>query len=349
MPSVIGWSPLLHRPARAGDARAQGRSTWREIMAAARAGDAATIAALADFALERECRPVFELLLGWSADLREFLSARGTGAGELDRCAERLAALLAVPGGAPFDPHRGWAAVEASVARIRRAAASSDWAGAASAARDACDTWRSVHDRVVDLSFGWMSEVVARLGETAVPEMFEAIARPHFEEFFSLADPALRSWEDSGAEAVLYDTLEAMRVHLSTTGRDGVPLDVADRGDYWELTFDPCGSGGRAIRGDDREGTPSRMDEPYRFARIEGAYPWTDGVAGMCVYCNHCQQVYEQWTIDAAGLPFLVVDPPVGNDPRDAGRARRCRYRIYKRADAVPDHVYLRCGRERPE
>ena len=51
----------------------------------------------------------------------------------------------------------------------------------------------------------------------------------------------------------------------------------------------------------------------------------------MCVYCNHCQQLYEQWTIDRAGIPFLVVDPPTAADGVGHDAPKRCRYTIYKR------------------
>ena len=131
-----------------------------------------------------------------------------------------------------------------------------------------------------------------------------------------------------------------MRVHLSTVRRDGAPIELIEHEDRWEMTFDPCGSGGRALRGDAVEGTPSRLEPPYEFAYIEGAYDWTDGKAGMCVYCNHCQLLYEQWPMDRAGIPFLVVDPPTYPEGVGHDDPQRCRYTIYKSAEAVPDEVY---------
>ena len=223
-----------------------------------------------------------------------------------------------------------------------------EWDEASALVRQACEAWRIVHDRVVDTSYAWMSEYAARLGEEAVPAMFRAIGEKHFKEFFNLGDPARHAWTEGGVDAVLLDTLEAMRVHLSTWNRNGAPLSVTEHPDRWEFEFDPCGSGGRALRGDIVEGTPSRTQPPYRFGVIEGAYDWTDGKAGMCIYCNHCQQIYEQWTIDAAGIPFLVIDPPTIADGVGHDSPKRCRYTIYKRPEAVPDEVYVRCGREAP-
>ena len=62
-----------------------------------------------------------------------------------------------------------------------------------------CEAWRVLHDRVVDSSFGWMSAFVERFGETAVPEMYEEIGGDHFAEFFALADPERRAWDDEGS------------------------------------------------------------------------------------------------------------------------------------------------------
>ena len=163
---------------------------------------------------------------------------------------------------------------------------------------------------MIDSSYGWMSIWVEHFGEESVPQMFELVAMEHFEEFFELGDPKRHAWTEGGSDGVLLDTLEAMRAHLSTVRRDGAPIRMVEHEDRYELEFDPCGSGGRALRGDIVEGTPSRIQEPYNFGVIKGAYDWTDGKSGMCVYCSHCQQLYEQWTIDRSGIPFLVVDPP---------------------------------------
>ncbi len=200
---------------------------------------------------------------------------------------------------------------------------------------------------MIDSSYGWMSIWVERFGEESVPQMFELVAMEHFEEFFELGDPKRHAWTEGGSDAVLLDTLEAMRAHLSTLRRDGAPIEMVEHEDRYEFEFDPCGSGGRALRGDIVEGTPSRIQQPYSFGVIKGAYDWTDGKSGMCVYCNHCQQLYEQWTIDRSGIPFLVVDPPTAADGVGHDGPKRCRYTIYKRAEAVPDEVFERCGRDR--
>lgn len=346
MPAVT-FSPLTERNSRAEPLADQRRSTWEAISLAIDRRDREAALELADFALNGECRFIFDLLDGWARDLRAELGRRGVAAQRLAGTEHRLAELLAFPDGRPYDAAAGWAMLEAAVVRLTERLRQDDWSAAREALPAACEAWRVLHDRVVDRSYGWMSTWVEELGEATVPEMFRAIGREHFEEFLALGDPARRAWTEGGCDAVVLDTLEAMRAHLSTVDRNGAPIQMVEHDDRFEFEFDPCGSGGRALRGDLVEGTPSRTEDPYRFGVIEGAYDWTDGRAGMCVYCNHCQQLYEQWTIDRAGIPFLVIDPPTAADGVGHDSPKRCRYTIYKTAEAVPNEIFSRCGRTR--
>jgi hypothetical protein len=341
------FSRLVDRQARVGDITDQCRSTWDKIGEALELRQADDALALAEFAVEHECRFVYDILTGWSTEIRALLARRGVSDDELDRVDERLRRLLAYPDGKPYSPEAGWNLLGEAKQSLRRRIEAGAWEEAEAIVPTVCEAWRVLHDRVVDSSFGWMSAFVERFGETAVPEMYEEIGGDHFAEFFALADPERRAWDDEGRAAVLLDTVEAMRIHLSTVRRDGAPIELIEHEDRWEMTFDPCGSGGRALRGDIVEGTPSRLEPPYEFAYIEGAYDWTDGKSGMCVYCNHCQLLYEQWPMDRAGIPYLVVDPPTYPEGVGHDDPQRCRYTIYKTAEAVPDEVYARCGKKR--
>lgn len=347
MAHAVEHSELTGRKARMGSFEDQRRSTWDKLSEAIAAHDEEAALELAEFVLDGECRFIFDLLTGWADDLRRLLEERGVPEEELRAQTERLAQLLAFPDGEPYDPGVGWEAVTEAVGRVTDPVRGGDWEAAVPAVGRACEAWRRLHDRVIDSSYGWMSTWVEHLGEESVPQMFELVAMEHFDEFFELGDLKRHAWTEGGSDAVLLDTLEAMRAHLSTLRRDGAPIEMVEHEDRYEFEFDPCGSGGRALRGDIVEGTPSRIQEPYNFGVIKGAYDWTDGKSGMCVYCNHCQQLYEQWTIDRSGIPFLVIDPPTAADGVGHDGPKRCRYTIYKRAESVPDEVFERCGRDR--
>jgi hypothetical protein len=346
---AVAPSPLVGRVARTDSFEEQRKSTFAKVAEQVDAEDGARALDLLRFCRDQECEFIRTIMAEWRQKLRELIRQRGADEEAIEEADDRLAAVLAYPDGSPFDAEEGGGRLDAAFARVSEALQAAAWSDAREALQAAFLTWRQVHDREIDSAYGWMTEFVRRHGEAAVPEMWEAIGRGHFQEFFELADPERRSWIGEGRDAVVLDTLEAMRVHLSTPERDGAPIDVEERDDRWIFTFDPCGSGGRAVRGDWNEGTPSRIEPPYEFARIEGAYPWTDGKAGICVYCNHCQQIYEQWTMDEAGWPFFVVEPPVypDNDP-DEARRQRCSYTIYKDPASVPASIYERSGRTKP-
>lgn len=349
MGNVVAYSDLLSRRSRVGTVEEECLSTFAMIADAIERIDVQAATDLTLFCLEQECKSVYDIMRQWQDDLRSLASACGMSDEDIAGTEERLMGLLRLPDGRPYDHETGWQVVRAAFAVLLARLGERQWAEASVSVASACESWRVVHDREIDCTYGMMSEFVARFGEASVPEMFEAIGRPHFEEFVALGDPTERSWTSEGREAVLRDALEAMRVHLSTIDRDGAPIELREHDDRWVMEFDPCGSGGRATRGDRIEGTPSRLDPPYNFGVIQGAYDWTDGKHGVCIYCNHCQQVYEQWPIDRAGWPFYVVEPPLYPDgDRSAPDRQRCQYTIYKDPSFVPDDVYRRCGRTPP-
>ncbi len=67
----------------------------------------------------------------------------------------------------------------------------------------------------------------------------------------------------------LYLVLEAMRAHMCGPERDG-SLGYEEYDDRYVVSFDPCGSGGRSMRGDEVEGTGSRVLAPYEFGVTTG-------------------------------------------------------------------------------
>ena len=87
------------------------------------------------------------------------------------------------------------------------------------------------------------------------------------------------------------------------------------------LRFDPCGSGGRTVRGDEIEGTPPRMEAPYNWSVSQEEHSWNHDQKGVCHYCAHCIVLMEEMPIDRFGYPVRVIDPPIYRPERRAPRA----------------------------
>ena len=102
---------------------------------------------------------------------------------------------------------------------------------------------------------------------------------------------------------------EAMRGHLVGPERTG-DMELVELEDRFVLRFDPCGSGGRTLRGDSIEGTPPRMQPPYDWTVTEEPHTWNHNTPGVCLYCTHCIILMEEMPIDRFGYPVRVVDPP---------------------------------------
>ena len=97
MARAVEHSELTGRKARVGDWDDQRRSTWDKLGEAI-AGHARTALELAEFALDGECRFIFDLLTGWADDLRRLLGERGVPEKELQAHTERLARATRLSG-----------------------------------------------------------------------------------------------------------------------------------------------------------------------------------------------------------------------------------------------------------
>jgi hypothetical protein len=134
-------------------------------------------------------------------------------------------------------------------------------------------------------------------------------------------------------------TVEGMRGHLSGPGRLGT-IEVTDEGNRTVVAFDPCGSGGRARRGDPARGIPPATERP-EFASSREAHDWTWGQPGVCLYCSHCSLVNEILPIERLGFPMRVTEHP--RDPGD-----KCRWILYRDPREIPAEAYERVGKVKP-
>ena len=220
----------------------------------------------------------------------------------------KLIDVLVRPDGRPYDRNFMWnefrEGVESFVAHCHRSNAD-----AALADLDVfVETWRQLHDRDVDHTYGLMHEVIEHLGERAIGEMYDVLLVPLFTWRYEKFDIDKSPW-DEALQLLMQVCFEAARSHLFGPGRRG-DMEVIEYDDRYVLRFDPCGSGGRTVRGDEIEGTPPRMEEPYNWHVSKEPFSWNHFQEGVCLYCSHCITLMEELPIDRFGYPVRVVDPP---------------------------------------
>ena len=154
---------------------------------------------------------------------------------------------------------------------------------------------------------------------------------------------------ESTIERNIYTVFEAMRAHLVGPARDG-SMEVEETEDRITVSFDPCGSGGRSMRGDEIEGTGSRVLQPYEFGVTKEKYDWAWNEEGICYYCAHCCLTLEKLPAERWGHPVRVVDPPIWGGSADAeSTQRKCKWTVYKSLEAIPEEAYRRIGHVKPQ
>lgn len=346
MTDVMGYSELLQRRVRLGRWEDQKVSTFRlvhDCLDQARWDQATELATC----FLDEAAVCWHLYRQWLADLEQFLCDQGTSDADLVDLRERFSELTRLPDGSPFDSHRQWEKVQQLIEELRAAASRHDPQAAKAAMDQAKEIWRQTHDRDVDRTYGYMSEVAERYGDDAIPQMYERVLLPLFAWRYEKFDIDKHPW-DEGLETLMYVACEAMRGHLVGPERTG-DFELIEEDDRFILRFDPCGSGGRTVRGDRIEGTQPRMEPPYEWRVTQEERDWNHYQKGVCLYCAHCIILMEQMPMDRFGYPVRVIDPPVypDTDP-DPQRRQRCQWTMFKDPTAVPAELYTRAGREKP-
>ncbi len=344
--AAIGFSDILQRRVRLGDWSDQKVSTHRRVLESLELEQWTDAADLARYFVD-EAAVCWHLYRQWLADLRGFLSDEGAPSTELDEVAHSLIDLTRLPDGTAFDTDRQWAQLGQLVDGVVRAAESHDAAAGASLMEQAKEVWRQTHDRDVDSTYCYMSQVAERFGDDAIPRMYERVLLPLFAWRYEKFDIDRHPW-DEGLETLMYVACEAMRGHLVGPERTG-DFELTEFADRFEVRFDPCGSGGRTVRGDWIENTPARMEAPYGWRVAQQERDWNHFTKGVCLYCAHCIILMEHMPMDRFGYPVRVVDPPVYPDTnRDPAVRQRCRWTMYKDPTAVPEEIYTRSGRIKP-
>lgn len=334
--SVLVHHPELGRDIRADDWDGLSVSTYRKLLDAIAAGDAKARADLARFFLV-EARVIHDIYSQWLVDTRRCILDKGLAPLELTREEARVAAL-AVAGRPAIvaDRDAAWAEVEALCEAVAAGG------GEAQALRMK-DLWRHLHDAQVDHISGLFDVVVRRFGEKALGEMYEGwVIGDWFAKRYQRFDVSRFPWKDA-FPLIVYLTFESMHGHLAGPGRLG-DVTFESFEDRVVFTFAPCGSGGRTVVGEPLDGTPARMEPPYRFKALEEAHAFGWNTPGVCTYCAHCCVLTEKLPMEHFGYPVRVVDPPLWPNDGDAV----CRWTVYRAPELVPAAVYERLGFAKP-
>lgn len=208
--------------------------------------------------------------------------------------------------------------------------------GDGAGAKALLESFRYEQQILQDIYVDWIWAMLTWVRDQVDEDAVERIMR---DTLGSWAAARYANYLDLSFEERVALTVEGMRGHLSGPGRIG-DIDVADEGDRVVVSFDPCGSGGRARRGDPSRGIPPAADRP-EFGSSQAAHDWTWGEEDVCLYCSHCALVNEILPIERLGFPMRVTEYP--RDPGDP-----CRWILYRDPRDVPAAAYERVGKVKP-
>jgi hypothetical protein len=339
---VLHFSETLGRRVRSDATWADAAvSTYTKAAEAINAGEWNRAAEYVDFFVD-EAAVIYGVFRGLIPDAISFLAARGVARPQLLDINRRLLDLIRLPDGRPFVARSRWADFQAEVRECTLACGANDHDLALAQLAELKEIWRQIQDRDVDHLYGLLNEAVVLWGEPVVGEFWDAIIGPLFESRYEKFDVARRPWEDSLWTNV-YLAFEAMRGHLVGPDREG-NMEFSEDADRYTWRFDPCGSGGRSMRGDTVEGSPPRMESPFEYGVTKGEYDFAWNKKGVCYYCVNCCVVMQLMPIAKFGYPVRVVEPPTYPDKREA----KCVWHVYKDPAKVPERYYADVGRTKP-
>lgn len=343
----IEFSEVLGRRVRLGNWQDQKISTYRKIQEAIRDARWDDAAELADYFTD-EANVCFSLYRQWINDLRGFLRSEGMSEEELSVVDADVRSKLTLPDGREWNAHRHWDRYRSEQRALLAHLYRQETEAALDALATMKETWRQTHDRDVDHTYGLMSAIQERHGSEGIVAMYDRLLLPLFAWRYEKFDIDKHPW-DEGLETLVQVACEAMRGHLVGPERTG-DFELEETEDAFILRFDPCGSGQRTIRGDWIEETPARMEPPYNWGVSQEEASWNHFTKGICLYCAHCIILMEEMPMDRFGYPVRVVDPPIYPDTdRDPSIRQQCQWTMYKDPTAVPEEVYVRVGRTKPD
>jgi len=326
---------------RAGSYLDHARSTYTLASEALAKGKFDDAADLAQYTI-REAQEAYDLFTQWIDDIPRYMREHGVSEAELEKATTRIAGVLRSKTGLLFDGHVGWHRYKDLIGKVGEACAKRRAEDAGRFLEGARQVWRDTHDRLCDGVYAWIDAVSRTLGEDEIGVLWDNLLAPMY-GYYVRYDTGVNPWPRS-FDTLLHVALEGLRGHLSGPGRQG-DLEVEEQEDRWAIRFNPCGSGGRAMRDDPDSGTGPRIEPPYEFGVTTRPHDWSWNKKGICLYCVHCCVLNERMPIRRFGYPTRVVEPPIWPEARTG---TKCTWYIYKDPSLVPDEIYRRTGGRKP-
>jgi hypothetical protein len=290
-----------------------------------------------------EASELRDIFAAWPGEIIDWINDHDADPTELARSQDRLAEVLHAEYGKQYDIDVEWAAYVELTESAADACRGRDAEEVLNAVERARLRWQRAHDYGVDELYGLLDCAVRMCGEDALGDVWNHLMRDWYDDHARRLDIRTQPWAEA-AEELMTAIVHGFHGHLSGTDRLGGMTYLED-GDRVGFRFDPCGSGGRTLRDDTTDGKP-RPAVPFALAVTERPHDWSWNKTGVQAYCVHCCLLNMVVPIDRLGYPTRVVEPPTWPDARSAGT---CTWWVYKDPALIPDEVYARVGRSRPD
>lgn len=189
---------------------------------------------------------------------------------------------------------------------------------------------KRIHNLLCDWTYTDLDFVAKNMGEEKIPDLLREIYKVIYNN----------SVLNLSAEDLLLlvsETMRALRCGRNELG----DFKLVEEKDRYVMAFDPCGSGGRMMRGSKLDNSLPRTGPPYNLGCTSKAYPWSWGKKGVPYYCTHMCMWSEIIPIELRGYPVKITDfPDKSNEP--------CVCYIYKDPKLIPEIYYTRIGKTKP-
>jgi len=178
-----------------------------------------------------------------------------------------------------------------------------------------------MHDMYVDWTAGFMDWIYKNCGDDALLQAEKKV----FSDFMGKM-PDMRQID---FRLIVLGTVNSLRGHQQ-------PLKIVEDDEKVCITMVPCGSGERLFR-------KGSYGPPCNLSMIHKPHTITGGKTDFPVYCTH-EPVLELLVIEQLGYPIAVC-----YTPEKVAREGSCGFCIYKDFKDIPEEVWTRVGKEKPE